>query len=282
MVYKNVDLYEYFGVKRAEGANANLKVLTHSKSYDGLYKTRPAILVIGGGGYGAISEREKEPIAFSYFGKGYDAFILEYSVAPIRYPSQLIEACMAVAYIRENADDYGIISNQISAIGFSAGGHLCGMLATIYGEQIVKDALGDKAKLCRPDAVILSYPVIDGGEFAHRDSFNNLCGGDGKLVEKLSLQTRVKSDTPPAFIWTTVTDELVPCENSLLIASAYRKAGVPFELHIFDEGRHGLATCTMETATVQEGCTFINPHVEKWFELSLEWLANLGFGIKIN
>ncbi len=278
MQLKTVDLYEYFGVARVKDAKGYLKVMALEKAYDGVKKVRPAMVVFGGGAYQFISEREQEPVALEYLARGYSAFVLDYSVNSVSFPAQLLEACMSIAYIRENADELGVSPNQICAVGFSAGGHLCGSLATLYNEQIVKDTLGKKAKLTRPDAVILSYPVIDGGEHAHRLSFDILSGGDERLVKDLSLQNRVTADSVPAFIWATANDACVPCENSLIMALAYKKAGVPFELHIYEEGQHGLSTCTVETATSNDDKNLINPHDGTWVELSLQWLKNRGFG----
>lgn len=281
MIYEKIDLYEYFGIARPANGKGYLTVMTHYSRADGILKLRPAMIVIPGGGYAFLSDREHEPVSIAYLAKGYNSFVLDYSIAPVSYPSQLLEGCMAVAYIRENAEKLDVMPNQICAVGFSAGGHLCAMLATVYDSDAVKKVLGERTKLCRPDAVILSYPVIDGGEYAHKGSFDNLCVGDSEMAKRLSLQKRVKRDSVPAFIWTTVTDSAVPCENGLLMAWAYKKAGVPFELHVFDKGPHGFSLATMETCVAADGGEYNNPHVAKWLDLSTEWLANQGFGIKI-
>lgn len=281
MVYEKIDLYEYFGITRPANANGYLTVMTHFSRADGILKLRPAMLVITGGGYAFLSDRENEPVALTYLAKGYNSFVLDYSIAPVSFPAQLLEGCMAVIYIRENAEKFDVIPDQICAVGFSAGGHLCAMLATVRDNDMVNTVLGEKAGLSRPDAVILSYPVIDGAEYAHRGSFNNLCAGDNGLEEHLSIQKRVNHNSVPAFIWTTVTDPAVPSENSLLMAWAYKKAGVPFEIHVFDKGPHGFSLATMETCVVSGGGDYNNPHVAKWLDLSIEWLENRGFGIRI-
>ena len=279
MVCKRIDLYDYFGIKRTDGAKGYLDAYfreqdAHLKAIDNLpNRKRPAMLVIGGGGYGYVSEREKEPIAITYMDMGFHTFVLDYSVAPIGYPTPLIEACMAMLYIKQRSSDYNVDTDHVCAIGFSAGGHLCGMLATMYNEQVVVDTLGDNVKLCRPDAVILSYPVISSGEYAHRGSFNNLSGNDDVLAKELSLEFKVTKDAPPAFIWSTNADMAVPCENSMLMALAYRKAGVPIELHIFEPGGHGLSTCDEEVCTPE-------PTVRQWIKLSKIWLKNRGFTVK--
>ena len=141
-------------------------------------RTRPAMIVIPGGAYAFCSQREGEPVALYYLSKGYNAFVLDYSVAPVAYPYQLIEGCMAVAYVRDNAKEFGVDAEHVGAIGFSAGGHLTGMLATMTDEKPVLNALKDKANLCKPNAVILSYPVITAGEFEHKGSIDDLSTGN--------------------------------------------------------------------------------------------------------
>jgi len=231
------------------------------------------MLVIAGGGYGFCSEREKEPVALYFTSKGYHAFTLDYSVAPVAYPYQLIEACMAMAYIRENAEEYSLDPNHVAAIGFSAGGHLAGMLATMTSEKPVLEALKDKASLSKPDAVVLSYPVIAVGKYEHKGSFDKLSGNDQVLRPTLSLETRVKEDSVPAFIWSTGGDKGVPCENSFMMALAYRNKGVPFELHVFENGEHGLSLANEEVITP-------NAPVAAWKEMAVTWLENRGFIIK--
>lgn len=277
-----VDLYSYFGLKRPDGAQGYLNVYLHHDTAEfDVKKIRPAMLVVAGGGYTMVSDREKEPIAMSYLSQSYNAFTLDYSVYPIKFPYQLIEGCMAVAYIKENAEKLCVAPDKVAAAGFSAGGHLCGMLATLYDDEEVKNVLGDKTALCRPDAVVLSYPVITSGEYAHRGSVDYLSGSDKAVLSKISLENRVSKKSSPAFIWCTVDDNAVPSENSLMMAAAYKKAGVPFELHMFESGPHGISTAKKETALYGDEKGLINPHVARWIDLSVEWLRNRGFEINI-
>lgn len=268
-----VDLYKYFNIERPNGANGYLNAYVQEKCTFLEGRIRPAMLVVPGGGYGAVSSREKEQVALQYLADGYNAFTLEYSVSDnVSYPYQLIEGCMAMAYIRENAEKQFTDKEHVGAIGFSAGGHLVGMLATLFDQPVVKEFLKEKANLVRPDAVVLSYPVITSNEFAHRDSLFRVSGGNQETEKFLSLENRVTEKSSPAFIWSTVEDTAVPCENSFLMASAYRKAKVPFELHILEYGRHGLSLAT------QEVCAPV-PYVAKWYGLAKEWLDARGFKI---
>lgn len=275
MIVQKVDLYQYFGLTRPENGAGYLYVYAH----DCLKNThperlRPAMVVIGGGGYTCVSEREKECVALTYCAQGYNAFVLEYSVAPVRYPAQLNEGLMSMVYIRENAKQLGVDADHVAAIGFSAGGHLCAMLATLFDSEDAKAVLSEKISLARPDAVVLSYAVITSGEKAHKGSFISLCGDNTDIIEKLSLENRVKENSSPAFIWTNVDDECVPSENSLYYALACKKNNIPFEIHLFETGDtfHGISIATEEVNSVSEAA-------QCWIKLSVDWLKRRGFCI---
>lgn len=285
MVIKKISLYEYFCVKKEGGKRGYLNIYQHSISNYYPTRVRPAVIVVAGGGYSEICEREGEPIALAYFAKGYNVFTLEYSCAPNIYPTQLIEGCMAIAYVKDNAKQLCINEHQIAIAGFSAGGHLAAMTSTLFEENCVKDVLKEKIILSRPDALILGYPVISSGEFSHRGSISNITGGDFALYDKISLEKQVKENSTPAFIWGTANDDVVPCENAFSYALACLTHGVKFEFHIYEYGRHGLGLANEQTATplgrvadstVEE---YIRPDVSTWFDLSLTWLKNLGFNI---
>lgn len=237
-----------------------------------------AILVIPGGGYGAVcTDREGEPIALSYLSKGFTAFVLKYSVgeaAPINCP--LAEASAAVAYIRRNKDKYGICPDRVYAVGFSAGGHLCGSLGALWHrDEIVKKA-GIEYGENKPNGVVLCYPVITGGEKAHKDSFYNLIGTTEPTEEQLdyySLEKHVDERSAPAFIIHTAEDELVPVHNSLMMATAYANAKVPFELHVYPHGPHGMALGNAITANGNLG--YIDKRYERWVDDSISFFRGL-------
>lgn len=273
MVAEKIDLYEYYGLARPQGGKGYLYTYQIMRTPTYPNRVRPAILVLGGGGYACVSDRETECVALQFVANGYCAFCLDYSVSPVRYPAQLIEAAMAMAYIRENAERMNIDPQHIAATGFSAGGHLCAMLCNIWDEKEVRDAFKKDSSLLRPDAAVLCYPVITSGERTHGGSFNCLCGQDSELLSRLSMEKRVTKNSPPAFIWSTSNDACVPIENSLYMALAYRAAGVPFEVHIFEDGVHGLSVATEETGIV-------NTPVQQWLPMCLTWLKNHGFVIK--
>lgn len=238
----------------------------------GLDQRYPAVVLFPGGAYYFTSERESDPVALKFFAAGYQVFLVRYSVAPDRYPTALCEGLAMVKHLRDNAEKYAVEGGKIAVCGFSAGGHLAASVATLWKTPVVADVLGCDGRLCRPDRMILCYPVITSGEYAHRQSFEMLLGKDApqELVASMALETRFDADTPPAFIWSTFADELVPVENTLLAANSLRRAGVRFELHIFPDGPHGLALA--DGLTRSEGRYNAEPHVAQWMRLCLKWL----------
>ncbi len=245
---------------------------------------RRAMLVIPGGGYSMVSERESEPIARKYYAAGYNVFILHYSVtnrgadmAAITdksgHPKPLLEASKAMSIIRRGAERFNIIPDNVAVVGFSAGGHLAASLANLWHLDFVAREAGIEYGENRPDAAILSYPVITGGEYAHRGSFDNLLNGSKNKESDLSLysiENSVSDKTCPCFIWHTAADGAVPVQNSILLSSALSKAGIPFELHIFPEGAHGLSTA--EPDVLRGETSKISEHVKAWMDMSIKWL----------
>jgi acetyl esterase/lipase len=233
--------------------------------------SRAAVLICPGGGYRFVSSREAEPIALQFAAAGLHAFVLDYSVAPRRYPQALLDLARAMCLIRENAAIWRVDAGKIALCGFSAGGHLAASLIARGDRAFLTETPGITPKLISPNALILGYPVITSGPFAHQGSFAALLGEDpdNPLRRQFSLELQVSPETPPVFLWHTLADQAVPVENSLLYAQALRDQGIPFELHIFPQGPHGLALATPETDDGEKG---VYPHVSRWMGLCLEWL----------
>ena len=225
------------------------------------HQTRPAVIICAGGCYRWLSPREKDPVALYFTALGYQTFLIEYSVqekaSSLRPLRELAEA---VSFIRANADHWHIEENHIAVLGFSAGGHLAASLGTLWHR---KD-LG-LAENCRPDALILCYPVITTGEFCHQESIDNVTGGDEQMMELMSLEKQVSDKLPPCFIWHCVGDESVPVENTLLFVTAMQRAGVRYECHLFTDGKHGISMCNQEVETP-------NPRAAAWTDLCKNWL----------
>ncbi|MCM1326729.1 MAG: alpha/beta hydrolase [Bacteroidales bacterium] len=245
---------------------------------------RPLILLCPGGGYGRTSDRESEPMALKFLAMGYHAAILRYSCAPAQYPTALFELARAMTVIRTRAGEWHIDSEKVVVQGCSAGGHLAASLGMFWDEDFVAEGIGltDKDhEILRPYGMVLCYPVVTSGEFAHKGSFEKLIGDQREelkkeLLEKLSLENQVSSKTPKAFIWHTFTDQSVPVENSLLLVGALRKAGISTEFHMYPTGEHGLAlanhlTQKSDGGAVQEECS-------TWINLAETWLKNLFTG----
>lgn len=275
MIIEKIDLYNYFNKKRINGAAGYLKSYIIEKSAFAKDRIRPAILIVAGGGYSHLSEREMEPVAIKYIESGFNCFTLEYSTTPIYYPTQLIEAAMAMLYIKSKAEQYNIDKSLVAALGFSAGAHLCGMLATLTDSDIIEKQLNQNSSLVRPDAVILGYPVVSATRQPHVSSLKNISGGDIAIYNKLSVENNIDKNSSPAFIWGCLDDPIVHSDNGFVLAAAYKKAGVPFEYHLFEScnGTHGLSICEEETL-------YINETVKPWVQLSKTWLKNRGFVIK--
>ena len=237
---------------------------------------RPLMLVIPGGGYCMTSDREAEPIAMTYLAKGFHAAVLRYSVAPSHYPTQLREIAGTILWLRRHADEYGIDPDKITVIGFSAGGHLAASLGVYWDSDIITGYFHESAGLFRPNAMMLCYPVITSGEYAHKDSFVKLLGddyGNDKLMDEVSLEKHVTGKVPPVFIWHTATDDCVPVENSILFSRALSENMIPFEMHIFPAGCHGLSLADDITMSADGGTT--EHYCAIWPELSFRWLNNL-------
>lgn len=239
-------------------------------------KKRPLILICPGGGYEFLSDREGESIAFKFNSFGYHAAVIYYSIAPVTYPTQLLEVSAAVKYFKDHAEEYHIDPDRIAIYGASAGGHAAADYATGYFRDEVTSVLKVSSDYLKPAGMILAYPVITSGEFAHRGSFDNLLGelkNDKKMLEYISIENRITKETPPAFIWHTFPDGCVPVENSLLLAEAMKKENIPFELHIFPSGDHGLGLA--DEITLSPNRTEINKGAAQWIDLCCVWLNDI-------
>ena len=214
-------------------------------------KQRPLVLVVPGGGYNHVSPREGDPVALQFAAAGYHTAVLTYSVGEEAQNYQpLRQLNEALALLRQNAGEWHILPDKIAVCGFSAGGHLALSAAVL-------DIPGETAQQ-RPNAVILGYPVITAGEFAHRGSFVQLAGSEDAAAQQ-------------AF---TLEDKTVPVENTLLLLAALRRAGVPCEAHLFEKGAHGTSISTAEVDAA-------DPHRAHWVALCLEWLGET-FGFKLS
>lgn len=180
---------------------------------------------------------------------GYHVAILRYSCEPATYPTALLELAASMKLIHEHAKEWCVNADKIVVQGCSAGGHLAASLGVFWHEKWLAEQTGCKQEWLRPAGMLLCYPVITSGEFAHRGSFENLLRGQytEEMLERVSLEKQVTDQTPPTFLWHTYTDQAVPVENSLMFVQALRKHQILTEFHMYPVGQHGLSTCDEES-----------------------------------
>ena len=231
---------------------------------------RPCLLICPGGGYGMCSERESEPVALHFLTEGFNVFVLKYSVAPYRFPSQLREVAASLELIHRFADLWNCDTKKIAIMGFSAGGHLAAHYSTMYDCKEVREVFPESKKV---NASILSYPVITADPKSwHKGSFVNLLGHTPQNKEEenyFSCDRQVSEKTPPAFLWHASDDTCVPVKNSMLYAEALSENGIPFELHIYPYGGHGMSICDKQVHNK------LNSNIEydrDWLYSAKKWL----------
>ena len=268
MIYKTINLSEKY-------PEATLTTYVSDDTPEMKMPPRQAIVVCPGGGYGFLSDREGECIVKFYLAAGLNAFLLRYGINEnAKNCAPLIQAGLAIKHVREHAEEYNIDPDQIFITGFSAGGHLAASAGTIWNYPEVVEAMGDAPYgINRPTGTILAYPVIHGFEYAHKGTINRVCGSENpsdELRTKFSIEKHVTAETAPSFIWHTFDDAAVPVENSLLYASALRKAGINFELHIYPAGPHGLSLANEETWVGRPD--LLRPEVSTWAQMSVTWI----------
>jgi acetyl esterase/lipase len=207
--------------------------------------TGAAIVICPGGGYGNLADHEGSQYARWLNNQGIAGFVLKYRLGSggYRHPAMLLDAARAIRIVRARAEEWKLDAKRVGIIGSSAGGHLASTTVTQWDTGSANSADAVERQSSRPDLAILCYPVITLTDpFTHRGSRANLLGTNPppELLQKLSAELQVNSDSPPCFIWSTEEDKTVPVENSLALAGALRRAGVRFDLHIYERGPHGI------------------------------------------
>ena len=267
-------------------------------------RKRPAILICPGGAYLGCSDREAEPVALRFAAMGYHAFVLRYSTysdgapgflpltrevrdLPVNpksvHPAPVRDIGRAFLIIRENADEWRVDTDKIAVCGFSAGAHNCAMYATHWHDPLISGFLGAEPAAFKPAAAILGYGIYDyhlmfGGitdPFAQAMSeaasiaFFGTKAPTEEMLDAASPARLVTGNMPPAFLWATAADELVPVENTTRMAQALAHRGVPFEVHIFERGQHGLGLADQASSG---SLLELNADAEKWVGLVDAWL----------
>ena len=234
--------------------------------------TGAAIVVCPGGGYGGLAPHEGDHYARFLNEQGVAAFVLKYRLGPSGYhhPAMLQDAARAVRTVRARAGEWKLDPKRVGIMGSSAGGHLASTLLTHFdtGKPDAADPIERQSS--RPALGILCYAVISMGDIGHRGSRNNLLGPNPSpdLIQELSNELHVTKDTPPCFLWHTYEDSGVKVENSLQFAEALQRAKVPFDLHVYQKGPHGLGLGTREWNPAQR---------HPWTRDLVFWLQEQGF-----
>lgn len=234
-------------------------------------QSRDCMLVIPGGGYCVCTPHEGELVAEEFYKRGMNAFVLTYTTditmsVPLK-DQPLQDISRAVRFIRKRSEEYNISGKKLIVCGFSAGAHVAGTLAVHYEEiSDVNTAYSNISN--RPDGVILSYPVITAGELTHIYSIQTLLGKNPtqEELDYYSIEKQVKPSTPPCFIWQTEEDELVPVENSYLMAEALHKARIPYAHYVFPKGFHGLSVANDDFFNGWSGGMYVMDQVFKAVE----------------
>ncbi|MBO5480941.1 MAG: alpha/beta hydrolase [Clostridia bacterium] len=270
-----VDLAKEYGLQ----GKATLDCILSETPWDSaeIQWKRPALVVVPGGGYGMVSRREADPVAFAFLPKGFQTFVLNYTIGGengMSYPQQLMEAAAAVDYVKKHASECNVNPDEVFIVGFSAGGHLVGNLCVEYAS--VSQKMGKELD-CKPTAAALAYPVIS-QIHGHQGSYNNLLYGytdeaKAELLKTLNLDQAVTENTPPAFIWTTATDNAVPADNALRYAMALDRNGVSYELHVYPDGWHGTSTGMAEVNGEGDFFHRIQPWVDNCVEFFKRYVS---------
>lgn len=279
MEYRVIHLGNIFKGLAEEGRDPILRAYLPDNLEDRAEQKRPCLLICPGGGYQFCSQREAEPVALKFLPEGFHVFILDYSVAPSRFPTQLREVAAALEIIHSYGDQWRCDVSKVAIMGFSAGGHLAAQYANCFNWPEVREAFPESKPV---QASILCYPVISADpSVAHLGSFENLLGHSPltpEEVNRFSCHLQVTRNTPPAFLWHTAADDLVPVMNSLLYAQALAENQVPFALHIYPAGWHGMATVDAQTND------YISPEAapaNDWMDAVKKWLR-IAFSRKEN
>lgn len=208
--------------------------------------------------------------------EGFSCFVLKYSIKPEHYPQQLAEIAASMLYIRNHAEEWHIDAEKVAVNGYSAGGHLAASLGVLWNDEVVLNMLNTTKEAIRPNAMVLGYPVISADlMFAHKYSIENVAGTndtESEVYKKMSLEQHINTETPPTFLWHTANDTVVPVKNSLVFATKLAENNVPFELHVYPFGPHGLATSDYATNTFDD-----KHYTAPWMDESVKFLFEIWF-----
>lgn len=274
MKLEKIHLKDYFNFLGENGKDPTVYLYLQSNPESTHHQNtkRPSLIICPGGGYQYCwLDGEGDPLAFHFLPEGFNVFVLDYSVEPNCFPTQLIEVAALMELIYKNADEWHCNTEKIAIMGFSAGGHLAAHYSTMFDCEEVRAVFPESKSV---NASVLGYPVITADpKYAHWGSMERLTGKypDNQYLDRYSCEKCVKENTPPAFIWHIAEDSSVSSVNSLLYAKALIEHKIPTELHIYPFGWHGTSTCDEHvlkntTEGVAHAAAWLDD-VKKWFKL---------------
>lgn len=287
--------YQQIGLREDGSARLDCFIQEQQISTE-CHKKRPAIIVCPGGAYLILAHREGEPAAMRFAGLGYQTFVCRYLTYMVQapgqpprfralshYPEQLVDLMHAVALVREHADEWGIDPQRVYVLGFSAGAHLCCMLAENWDDPDLLERAGiasEDAARVKPDGMVLCYPMLnDSPQLGGRDDVSSkelvtmalfgTLAPDPALVDRYDLTRHVRPDMPRTFVWHTTEDKTVSPLDTMAFVTRMMEQGVPCELHMYQRGRHGQALCDRASASKPED---INVPASAWVDAAQTWL----------
>lgn len=237
-------------------------------------KLRPMVIVVPGGGYSTVCiKQDGDKTALQYNASGFHAAVLDYCVEPHCFPEPQMDLALGIKLIRENAEEWGIQKDMIAVCGFSAGGHLCANLSTLWNNKRLFSLSEIQSGIYKPNATILCSAILT-TKLLHGKSFliDHIGGEHSETLELVSCNKQVNESTPPTFLYNTFEDKLTNVENVLYYTESLKKYGIPFEIHIFPKD-HGAPWC--------DDVIWSKPAREReynYLKLSIDWLKEL-FGL---
>lgn len=293
---------KYFKKEIGEnGAKATFYLQEPNKEID-INRKFPVLIIVPGGAYMWTSWREEEPIALEFLSKGFSCVVAEYategldfykenqdySKEPVSaFPNPLVDLSKIIAYVKEHAEEWSLDSESINVIGFSAGGNLTAQLGVYWNTDWLENLVNKSRKSYQPNSICLAYGAPHMAKEVEKDHYKQTKSfGGHKLIDYATLGTdqsleriqmvnmidKVTKDVPPTFIWHTMEDPYVPVASALRFASQLEEEMVPFELHIFQKGKHGLALADLRTDSKKDRSQS-NKQASSWKRLYLGWLT---------
>ncbi len=270
-------------ISLVKGKEVTLTTYIHDQSTQGNFQIskRPAIIVMPGGAYSFLSDTEGEPVALTFLKEGYNTFVLRYSVGDAcTYPEILKEVSLAVWEVRSHAEEWNINPDAIVLMGFSAGACLAAMSATQWNTPGLAERLGVPFEGVKPNAAVIAYASWDNTNTIQKNPkyYNPDCAKIAKdCTPELDFINYTGSHMPPLFIWHNRYDKFVPAINPVMIAAKMLELDLPFELHLFQGGEHGMSVCNRLSSYGEEARELNNrnPNVAMWVPMCINWMNDL-------